>query len=89
MPATSERLSELLRAVGGSRRRLEALAQRLSALAGKRPGGHSQARAQGEGGDTDEVRLFEEDGPGEAGGVDESELDFEALDIEGTERESG
>jgi hypothetical protein len=69
----SERLAELQRAVTESRHRLEALADRVAAL--------RQTLEE-----EDVPLLFDEEGGDESGPVDESELNFEALDYEDPER---
>ncbi len=69
----SERLLELQRAVIGSRQRLETLARRVAAL--------RQTLEE-----EDVPLLFEDEGGEESGPVDESELNFEALDYEDPER---
>lgn len=69
----SDRLVELQRAVSDARRRLEGVARRVAAL--------RQSLEEGE------VPLpFEDEAGEESGPVDESELNFEALDYEDPER---
>jgi len=69
----SDRLVELQRAVSDSRRRLEGLARRVAGL-----------RQLVE--EEDVPLLFEDEAGEESGPVDESELNFEALDYEDPER---
>ena len=71
----SERLVELQRAVVESRRRLESVARRVAAL-----------RQLVQADDTNVPLLFEDEAGEESGPVDESELNFEALDYEDPER---
>lgn len=71
----SDRLVELQRAVSDARRRLEGVARRLAAL-------RDQVRAEEEGAPL----LFEDEAGEESGPVDESELNFEALDYDDPER---
>ncbi|MEA2701194.1 MAG: hypothetical protein QOI66_5465 [Myxococcales bacterium] len=68
-----ERLVELERAISDARRRLEGIARRLAAL---------RQSLEGE----DVPLLFEDEAGEESGPVDESELNFEALDYEDPER---
>ena len=93
MSAASERLTEILRAVGDSRRRLEKLAGRLAAVEQRLGGGKSGAAQgrddAGEDAQADDPRIFDEDGPGGTGVIDDAELNFEALDIEDSERGRG
>ncbi|HET6282658.1 MAG TPA: hypothetical protein VFH73_16960 [Polyangia bacterium] len=92
MSAATERLTEMLRAVGDSRRRLEGLARRLAGLAQQlgslRKDSAGAGVSPGDSGE-DELLFFEEDGPSGTGVIDDAELNFEALDIEGRERERG
>lgn len=69
----SDRLVELQRALSDSRRRLEGLARRVAAL-----------RQLVE--EEDVPLLFDDEAGEESGPVDESELNFEALDYEDPER---
>jgi hypothetical protein len=90
MSAASQRLTEMLRAVGDSRRRLEALARRLGGLAAELGTLRNDKAARGPGdSQEDELPFFEEAGTGGTGVIDDAELNFEALDIEGRERERG
>ena len=68
-----ERLVELERATSDARRRLEGIAHRVAAL---------RQSLEGE----DVPLLFEDEAGEESGSVDESELNFEALDYEDPER---
>ncbi len=68
-----ERLVELERAISDARRRLEGIARRVAAL---------RQSLEGE----DVPLLFEDEAGEESGPVDESELNFEALDYEDPER---
>jgi hypothetical protein len=68
-----ERLVELERAISDARRRLEGIARRVAAL---------RQSLEGE----DVPLLFEDEAGEESGSVDESELNFEALDYEDPER---
>jgi hypothetical protein len=68
-----ERLVELERAISDARRRLDGIARRVAAL---------RQSLEGE----DVPLLFEDEAGEESGPVDESELNFEALDYEDPER---
>lgn len=73
----NERLVELERAVAASRRRLEGLARRLASL---------RELVQGDDARPGAPSPFEDEPDDESGPVDESELNFEALDYEDPER---
>jgi len=87
----SERLADMQRAISDSRRRLEALAQRAAALRARlerRPqAGPERGQGQGQGGQGDEDPYLHEDTGPAPGVMNDLDLNFEALDAEGSDRD--
>jgi hypothetical protein len=92
----SERLADMQRAINDSRRRLEALAQRAAALrervarpderpdAAEPESGRGPRQAQDQA--DEDPFLYEDNGPA-PGVMNDLDLNFEALDVEGSDRE--